>query len=249
MNAGLSGRTVVITGASRGLGQALAESFAKEGARLGLLARDGAALADLAAALPTETVAVCCDVSEPDSVTAAFARVADRFGGVDSVVANAGITLGNKRAQNLPVDTWRRVIDVNLTGSYLTARAAHPYLARSRAGRMVLVSSVMARVPRHGVSAYAVSKAGVEGLTRALAVDWATDAIAVNAVAPGFFNAGMGAVVEQNERYREQVLVRTPAARLGDVPELASAVLFLAGEESGYITGHTLAVDGGYGLD
>lgn len=141
------------------------------------------------------------------------------------------------------------MVDVNLTGTFLTARAAHRHLARSRAGRMVLVSSVMARVPRHGVSAYAASKAGVEGLARALAVDWATDSIPVNAVAPGFFNAGMGAVVEQNERYREQVLVRTPLSRLGEVPELASAVLFLAGESAGYLTGHTLAVDGGYGLD
>lgn len=249
MGFGITGRTVVVTGASRGLGQALAESFAKEGARLGLLARDGAALADLAAALPAETVAVTCDVSEPDAVAAAFARVADRFGGIDSVVANAGVSLENRRAQNLPVDTWRQVLDTNLTGTYLTARAAHEYLAKSRSGRMVLVSSVMARVPRHGVSAYAASKAGVEGLTRALAVDWATDGIAVNAVAPGFFKAGMGEVVERNERFREQVLVRTPAARLGDVPELASAVLFLAGEAAGYLTGHTLAVDGGYGLD
>jgi len=245
----VAGRTVVITGASRGLGRVLAEAFAKEGARLGLLSRDGDALAALAAALPTETLAVPCDVSAFDDVEAAFERVAGRFGGVDSVVANAGVTLDNRRAQNLPVDTWRQTLEINLTGTFLTARAAHRYLAQSRAGRMVLISSVMARVPRHGISAYTASKAGVEGLARALAVDWATDAITVNAVAPGFFNTGMGEVVQRSERYLEQVLVRTPVSRLGDGQELASAVLFLAGESSSYITGHTLAIDGGYGLD
>ncbi|HEY7596988.1 MAG TPA: SDR family NAD(P)-dependent oxidoreductase [Actinophytocola sp.] len=244
-----TGRTVVITGASRGFGRALAECFAKQGAQLGLLARDGTALADLAAALPTHTVAVSCDVTDADAVSDAFERIAARFEGIDAVVANAGVTLGNKRAQNLPVDVWRKVIDVNLTGAYLTARAAHPYLARSRSARLVLVSSCMARTPRHGVSAYAVSKAGVEGLAKALAVDWAADSITVNAVAPGFLNVGMGAVVDQNERYREQVLVRTPASRLGDVHEVVDTVLFLAGEAASYITGHTLAVDGGYGLD
>lgn len=245
----VTGRTVVITGASRGLGQVLAESFAKEGARLGLLARSGDALAALTATLPADTLAVPCDVSSADDVDAAFDLVARRFGGVDSVVANAGVMPDNRRAQSLPFDTWRRTLDVNLTGAFLTARAAHRYLADSCAGRLVLISSVMARVPRHGISAYAASKAGVEGLARALAVDWATDAITVNAVAPGFFAAGMGEVLERNERYREQVLVRTPASRLGEASELASAVLFLSGDNSGYITGHTLDVNGGYGLD
>lgn len=245
----VTGRTVVITGASRGLGKVLAESFAKEGARLGLLARNGDALAALAATLPSDTITLPCDVTSPDDVDEAFARVAARFGGVDAVVANAGITLSTRRSQNLPIDAWRRTLEVNLTGAFFTARAAHRYLAESRAGRMVLISSVMARVPRHGVSAYAASKAGVEGLARALAADWATDAITVNAVAPGWFSTGMGEVLERNERFREQVLVRTPATRLGDPPELGAAVLFLAGETSGYITGHTLAIDGGYGLD
>lgn len=245
----VTGRTVVVTGASRGLGRVLAESLAKEGARLGLLARDGDALDELAASLPVETMVVPCDVSVPDEVDDAFERVADRFGGIDSVIANAGVTLENRRAQNLSVDAWRRTLDINLTGSFLTARAAHRWLARSRDGRLVLVSSVMARAPRHGVSAYAAAKAGVEGLARALAVDWATDAIMVNAVAPGFFTAGMGEVVQRHERYREQVLVRTPMSRLGEPPELVSAVLFLAGDGAGFITGHTLAVDGGYGLD
>jgi NAD(P)-dependent dehydrogenase (short-subunit alcohol dehydrogenase family) len=187
-------------------------------------------------------------VADEDSVTEAFTQVADRLGRIDSVVANAGIATGSGRAHKLAAVTWRSIVDVNLTGTFLTARAAYPYLAASRSGRLVLTSSVMATLPRRGIAAYAATKAGVEGLTRALAADWAADGINVNAVAPGFFDVGLGTAFHESERLRGQVSSRTPAGRFGAAGELAGVVRFLAGETSSYVTGQVLAVDGGYGL-
>jgi NAD(P)-dependent dehydrogenase (short-subunit alcohol dehydrogenase family) len=244
----LAGRVVVVTGASRGLGLALAEALSARGARLGLLARDQVALDRLAQRLPTEAAPVRCEAADPDAVAAALDRVADRLGGVDSLIVNAGVSPGAKRAHNTPVEVWRQVLDVNLTGSFLAARAAYPYLAASGRGRVVLTSSVMARLPRAGLCAYAASKAGTEGLARALAADWAVDRICVNAVVPGFFDAGLGAAFAASDRLRDQVLTRTPAGRFGDPGELAAAVSFLASDASSYVTGQLLAVDGGYGI-
>jgi NAD(P)-dependent dehydrogenase (short-subunit alcohol dehydrogenase family) len=247
----VAGRVVVITGASRGVGRALAEAFAHEGAHLGLLARDAVALASLTGDLASDGCDVLCapcDVSNPSTLTAAFRHVVDHFGQVDSVIVNAGVSPAAHRAHNLPIEAWNEVLRVNLTGGFVTARAAYPHLARSQRGRLVFTSSVMARSPRRGLSAYAASKAGLEGLTRALAADWAADGICVNAVAPGFFETGLGSAFHTSPRLRDQVEGRTPLGRFGMPRELASAFLFLAGDASGYVTGHVMSVDGGYGL-
>lgn len=244
----LAGRAVVITGASRGIGELLAESFSAAGASLGLLARDEVALKELAGRLPGPSVPVACDVADEDSVTEAFAQIANRLGRIDSVVANAGIAPSSGRAHKLDAGTWRSVVDVNLTGTFLTAQAAYPHLVASGGGRLVLTSSVMASLPRRGIAAYAASKAGIEGLARALAADWATDGINVNAVAPGFFDVGLGNAFHESERLRQQVSARTPVGRFGGIAELAGVVRFLAGAASSYVTGQVLAVDGGYGL-
>lgn len=244
----LDGRVVVVAGASRGLGQALAEFFARQGARLGLLARDGEALDLLAKRLDTDAEPVRCDVADPAAVTAAMDRVAVALGGLDSLVVNAGISPGAHRAHNTPLELWRQVIDVNLTGAFLAARAAYPHLAASGRGRVVLTSSVMARLPRAGLCAYAASKAGIEGLTRALAADWAGDGIRVNAVAPGFYDVGLGATFAESPRLSDQVTARVPVGRFGEAAELAAAVAFLASDAAGYLTGQVVAVDGGYGI-
>ena len=243
-------RSVVITGASRGVGRALAETFASRGARLGLVARNVADLETLAEQLTSKGAEVAiapCDVSDVDSVGTALDRAAKRLGGIDSVIVNAGISPVAKRAHNLPLDVWHDVLRVNLTGGFVTAQAAYPHLARSGRGRLVFTTSVMAEVPRRGLSAYAASKAGVEGLTRALAADWAGDRILVNAVAPGFIDTGLGTAFEESPRLRDQIVERTLIDRFGRAAELAEAYLFLAGDAAGYITGQVLRVDGGYG--
>jgi NAD(P)-dependent dehydrogenase (short-subunit alcohol dehydrogenase family) len=163
------------------------------------------------------------------------------------VIVNAGISPLAKRAQNLPLDVWYDVLRVNLTGGFVTAQAAHPHLARSGRGRLVFTTSVMAATPRRGLSAYAASKAGIEGLTRALAADWAADAILVNAVSPGVVAAGLGTAFSESERLRDQVTQRTLLGRFGAAAELAEAYVFLAGDACAYVTGQVLRVDGGYG--
>lgn len=246
----IEGRAVVITGASRGVGRALAETFASHGARVGLVARSVAALDAIGEQLTSkgaEVTIAACDVADRAQVEAAFERIAVRMGGIDSVIVNAGISPLAKRAQNLPLDVWHEVLRVNLTGSFVTALAAHPHLARSGRGRLVFTTSVMAAAPRRGLSAYAASKAGIEGLTRALAADWAVDGILVNAVSPGFVAAGLGTAFAESSRLRDEVTQRTLLGRFGGAAELAEAYVFLAGDTCAYVTGQVLRVDGGYG--
>lgn len=249
MDFGVNGRVVAITGASRGIGRALASEFAGRGAKVAMFARDESLLKEAAADLAGEILAIGCDVTDADALADGFQQVSNRWGHVDSVIANAGVSLETRRVQNVSEQAWRATVEVNLTGAFLTARAAYPHFAGSAGARLVFVSSVMARVPRHGIGAYAASKAGLEGLTRAVSADWAADGICVNAVAPGFISAGMGTILDESPRLREGAVSRTLVGRLGTVSELAHAVLFLAGDGSGFITGHVLSVDGGYGLD
>ncbi|PRX50095.1 3-oxoacyl-[acyl-carrier protein] reductase/2-deoxy-D-gluconate 3-dehydrogenase [Prauserella shujinwangii] len=243
----LEGRVVIITGASRGLGRELSLTFSDQGAHVGLLARDIAALEEVSSQLANPSIAVPCDIATPRSLEDAFAKVNATMGRVDAVIANAGIAAPSSKAQNLSVTEWTRALDVNLTGSFLTAQAAYPYLARTGHGRLVLMSSVMAAIPRPGLAAYAATKAGIEGLTRALAVDWARDSICVNAIAPGFFDAGLGTAFKNSERLRDAVHRRTLLGRFGEPRELAMLASFLVSSASGYLTGQTLGIDGGYG--
>jgi NAD(P)-dependent dehydrogenase (short-subunit alcohol dehydrogenase family) len=246
---GVADRVVVITGASKGIGRTLATAFVQRGARLALMARSVDALAELGQALGSDDVlTVPSDVTEERSLADAFDRITDRFGQIDSVVVNAGVSPVARRAHNLSIHDWQYVLDVNLTGGFLTARAAYPHLAASGRGRLVFTTSVMADAPRRGLSAYAASKAGLEGLVRALAADWAGDSILVNAVALGFFDVGLGAAFQSSDRLRGQVQSRTPLARLGAPDELADAFTLLAGDGSSYMTGQVLALNGGYGL-
>ncbi len=247
----VAGRVVAITGASRGLGRLLANTLADAGAHVALMARDRQALdAAVLDLRERDRLAACaaCDVTDPASLKDAFDKVAAQLGGLDAVIANAGVSPATRRGHNLPLDAWRQALDVNLTGPFLTARAAYPYLARSGHGRLVLTSSVMARIPRPGLSAYAASKAGLEGLARALAVDWASDRICVNVVAPGFFDVGLGRAFHDEPRLRQQVSDRTLLADIGAPEDITGVFRFLVSPSSSYLTGQTIGVDGGYGM-
>lgn len=240
------GRIVIITGASRGIGRALAEHIAERGGLLGLLARDEASLAEVASEIPTEAVAIGCDVTNADQVAAAFRKVAERFGGIDVVVANAGGQLAAQRAETLPVEQWRDMIDLNLTGAYITSRFAYDYLRRSQSGRMIFISSGAAKEPLTRMCAYAAAKAGVEGLARALCIEWAEQGICVNAISPGLIENPASSEIP--DKIRARIIKKTPFQRPGDVRDIAEALLFLAGKESAYVTGQVLSVDGGYRL-
>lgn len=242
----LTNRTIVITGASRGLGRAFAEHLSARGARLGLIARDEHSLDHLCRSLSTEAIPQRCDVTDADQISAALEKIAEKLGGLDSVVANAGGLVTSRRAETYSPREWRDVLELNLTGAYLTARAAYPYLRASDSGRMVLVSSAAVKVSPRGSTAYVAAKAGVEALTRALSVEWANDGIRVNALAPGFMDHGESLMIK--EETSNQVIDRTALRRPGQVNDLASVLTFMVSGQCDYMTGHIMAVDGGYGL-
>lgn len=226
----LAGRVIVITGATRGLGKAVAESLAAAGASLGLLATERMAVNDLATSLSTNCVAVACDVAEPDEVVDAFTHVADALGGVDSVIATAEIVPTYHWPQRLPVQTWRQIIDVNLTGTFNTAQAAYPHLIKSGDGRLVLTSSLLVRAARPGYSAYVASKAGIEGLVKALSYDWVTDGICVNGIATELFDAECRAAFTDTEPSNEHI------------SKVLDAVKVLASAAADRVTGHTFPI-------
>jgi NAD(P)-dependent dehydrogenase (short-subunit alcohol dehydrogenase family) len=246
----LRGRTAVITGGSRGLGLQIAEALGEQGAALVLTARKRAQLDEAAAHLRGQDVDVSVvpgDLSEPQAVTAFVDEVLDRHGVIDVLVNNAGATWGAPAAEH-PLEAWHKVIDLNLTGTFVLTQqvAARSMIPRER-GRVVNVASVaglQGNDPRMaGTVAYNTSKGGVIAMTRALAAEWARHGITVNAIAPGYFPTKMTrGTLEHAQQLIED---RTPLGRLGGPEDLKGVAVLLASDASAYVTGQTIAVDGG----
>ncbi|MGI8522572.1 MAG: SDR family NAD(P)-dependent oxidoreductase [Nocardioides sp.] len=241
----LDGRVAVVTGASSGLGVAFAEGLAEAGADVVLGARRADRLEDTASLVRDagrRALAVATDVSDPDSCTALVAAAMEEFGRVDVLVNNAGVGTAVPATHETP-EQFRSVIDVNLNGCYWMAQACGRVMAPGSS--IINISSVLglttAGLPQ---AAYAASKAGLIGLTRDLAQQWTgRKGIRVNAIAPGFFDSEM--TEQYPDGYLDQMGVRIPSGRKGDPRELAATVVFLASDAGGYVTGQTLAVDGG----
>jgi NAD(P)-dependent dehydrogenase (short-subunit alcohol dehydrogenase family) len=185
-------------------------------------------------------------VSDGDHIDAVLAGVKERIGRLDIVVNNAGISPVLQRSERQPVEQWREIIDINLTGAFLAAAAAHELLAQSAGASVVNISSVHARTGHPRLAAYAASKGGMEALTRALATEWAPAGIRVNTIAPGYLETDMTTSLREHERLAAELLERTPLGRFGSAEDVVPAALFLAGDHASYITGATLAVDGGW---
>jgi len=241
----MTNRTALVTGASRGIGRACAIALAQAGARVAVAARTTDALEQLAGELRVlghEAFAAALDLASPDSIKETAARVAKEFGRIDILVNNAAITRDGL-AMRMKRDDWNAVLETNLTGPFLMAQQVLPGMVRERWGRIINISSVVAEVGNAGQANYVASKAGLIGLTRALAREVASRSITVNAVAPGFIDTDMTASLPQE--WKEKLLTTIPLARLGKPEDVAAAVCFLAGEPAGYITGHVLDVNGG----
>ena len=244
----LKGRAAIVTGGSRGLGKEMAEGLAEAGASLMLCARREEWLAPTLEEFRGRgftAEGMLCDVVEPEQVRAVVARTVEAFGKVDVLVNNAGVSWG-ERPERMPLDKWRKVLDVNLTGAFLFAQAAGREMLKREYGRIINVSSVSGLQSSadgpHYVG-YAASKAGLFGLTRELAATWGRHGIRVNAIAPGFFHSRLAdAVIEQAEA---SIKARSPIPRVGLEGELKGVALFLASDASNYITGQTIVVDGG----
>lgn len=231
------GRSVLVTGASRGIGAAVAAAFVEAGDRVAGLSRSGTA--------PDSVLALAADVTDAGAVSRAASVAAAAHGTVEVLVACAGASRDALATRTDP-SAWDEALSTNLTGAFNAVRAVLPGMLRSRRGRVVLVSSVIAARGGVGLSAYAASKGGVEGLTRALAREVAPRGVCVNAVAPGLIDTAMTA--DLSDRARSDYLAAIPAGRLGRTEEVVAPVLFLASPGASYITGAVVGVDGGLGM-
>jgi NAD(P)-dependent dehydrogenase (short-subunit alcohol dehydrogenase family) len=238
------GKRVVLTGASRGLGELIAHAFSRAGAHLMLVSRTERDLKELASALPGPSILLAGDVRDEDFNE----RVADgtvaEWGGVDVWICNAGISPILAGPRKTSLDGWRDVLDVNLTGAFLGARAAARVMTDG--GRVILTGSVLGERPAKGLSAYSASKAGLVGLAKSLALDLGDEGITVNVVAPGWFDSPLADGWTSNERLSDAVLSHTALHRWGRSTDLTGAYLFLASDASAFVTGTVLNVDGGY---
>ncbi len=243
--ADVQGRIALVTGASQGIGRACALELARAGATVALAARNEAKLAEVAAEIAAaggQAAAFALDVASEDSIKTGAKAILERFGKVEILVNNAGITRDGLMMRMKRAD-WDDVLATNLTGTFLLTQALLPPMLRNRWGRIVNISSVVGRTGQAGQVNYASTKAGLIGFTRALAREVASRGITVNAVAPGYIETPMTAVLD--EKQREAMMTQIPLGRPGTDLDIAQSVAFLASDRAAYITGHVLDVNGG----
>ncbi len=240
----LSDRTALVTGASGGIGAAIARALAAQGARVGLSGTREAALEALAGELDSAAV-LPCNLADGEAADGLVARAEEALGPLDILVSNAGVTRDGLFLRMRDED-WQAVLDINLTAGFRLARAALRGMMRRRRGRIIAVSSVVGVTGNPGQANYAASKAGAIGMAKAVAAEVAGRGVTVNCIAPGFIDTAM--TQELNETQRAQALDRVPARRFGLPEDVAAAAVFLASDEAAYVTGQTLHVNGGMAM-
>ncbi|WP_433788141.1 SDR family NAD(P)-dependent oxidoreductase [Actinomycetospora sp. CA-101289] len=244
----MDGKVAVVTGAGQGIGRAIAEVLAAEGATVVATDVDEATAVDTAAALGGDALGLTCDVASRESVDAVVAAVRERFGRIDVLVNNAGYDKVGPFVDSDPAD-WDRIIAINLYGVLHTCHAVLPLMAAQGAGRVVNLASDAGRVGSSGEAVYSAAKGGVIAFTKTAAREMARHGVAVNCVCPGPTDTALfAAVVEENPKLRDALVKAIPLRRLAQPTDLAHAVAFLASDEAAYITGQTLSVSGGLSM-
>jgi 3-oxoacyl-[acyl-carrier protein] reductase len=242
MKIDLTGRTALVTGSTRGIGRAIADTLTEAGARVAIVGRDQAKAAEVAAAVGGNAQGFGVDVGDPASVVALVEGVEAAFGQIDILVNNAGLTRDNILFR-IKDDDWDMVLDANLRGAFIAIRAASRGMMKRRWGRIINIASIVGITGNKGQANYAASKAGLIGLTKSVAKELGSRNVLVNAVAPGFIETDMTAAMTPEAR--AALSGQIPLDRLGSPQDIAGTVAFLASEHAAYITGQVLVVDGG----
>lgn len=251
----LSGKIALITGACAGIGRACAEAFLEAGAAVALLdinKEEGEKISALLRTSQAQAAFFPADVADQPSVEAAVQQTVDRWGRIDILISNAGISgrrFGDGPTHSCTLEAWEKVLAVNLTGTFLVCKAVLPHMLSRGSGSIITMASVLGMVGTQGLfdtHAYATSKAGIIGLTRAMAAQYARDGIRVNAIAPGLIDTPLAARAKSDSALLEKVAVWQPLGALGSAHDVATAAVFLGSDESRFITGVILPVDGGW---
>lgn len=239
----MSGKRVIVTGGSRGIGAQIARNFSEAGAKVAIVARTPETVEKAAADMNVRGIA--CDVSDENAVAESFPAVIEEWGGVDVLINNAGITR-DKLLMQMKGDDWDQVMQANLRSCFVCSRAVMRPMLKARGGRIINITSVVGIFGNPGQSNYSASKAGIIGFTKSLAKELATRNVTVNAVAPGFIETEMTDALTDEQR--EAISSRIPLARLGSSADIAAACRYLASDAAGYVTGEVLRVDGGLAM-
>lgn len=243
----LSGRLALVTGASKGIGYAVADALASAGARIVLNARDETRLEQARAELAAKGYDVrtaAFDVTDPDAVTAGIEAIETEIGPIDILVNNAGMQ-HRTPLQDFPLEAWRKIVATNIDSVYLVGQAVGRRMIPRGRGKIINIGSVQSEMARPGIAPYTATKGAVKMLTKGMATDWARYGIQVNGIGPGYFKTELNAALVADETFSGWLANRTPAGRWGDVQELAGAAIFLASDASSFVNGHILYVDGG----
>ena len=241
----LNGRTALVTGASGGIGSAIAKALSEAGAKVVLSGTRENVLNEVAATLPGESAVVTCNLSDPDAVDGLAAKAEEVIGPLDILIANAGITR-DKLLMQMKDDDWNDVININLGSYYRLTKSVVRGMMKRRHGRIIGITSVVGVTGNPGQTNYCASKAGMIGFTKSLAQEVASRGITANAIAPGFIESPMTDVLP--EAQRSSLLGRIPAGRLGQGGDIAAAAVYLASDEAAYVTGQTLHINGGMAM-